>query len=193
MAFDNELVLSFSAKLISDYKDDGNRDFLLQYYMQDQTMTIFEEKKKMNGFKGGRFLNKMKVINPQTGKNYTDSSLAVGNILQISGRTFELEDAPEYTLCLMESNPKRFLQSDMQYSIELLAAYADKHNIDLNAVFEEKDVVKSSVVSSKEAEEILFSFSPDFPKQCAITILRRLTYDDSFDYLELVKCVNFKA
>ena len=132
MSFDNEQVLSFAARLISDFKDDGNRDFLLQYFLQDQSMQIFEEKKKMNGFRGGRFLNRMKVKNPQTQKYYTDDFMAVGATLEISGRTFELISAPEYTLCLMESKPKHFIQSDMQYSIELLESYVNKSNIDLN-------------------------------------------------------------
>lgn len=193
MSFDNEQILSFAAKLISDFKDDSNRDFLLQYFLQDHTMQIFEEKKKMNGFRGGRFLNKMKVKNPQTNQYYTDENMAVGATLEISGRTFELTSAPEYTLCLMESNPRRFIQSDMQYSIETLASYADKNRIDLNAAFEEKDILKSSYVSPEEAEEILYSYSPDFPKQCAITILRRLTYDNQFDYTELVKNTKFHA
>lgn len=193
MSFDNEQILSFAAKLISDFKDDSNRDFLLQYFLQDHTMQIFEEKKKMNGFRGGRFLNKMKVKNPQTNQYYTDENMAVGATLEISGRTFELTSAPEYTLCLMESNPRRFIQSDMQYSIETLASYADKNRIDLNAAFEEKDILKSSYVSPEEAEEILYSYSPDFPKQCAITILRRLTYDNQFDYTELVKNTKFQA
>ena len=147
----------------------------------------------MNGFRGGRFLNKMKVKNPQTNQYYTDENMAVGATLEISGRTFELTSATEYTLCLMESNPRRFIQSDMQYSIETLASYADKNRIDLNAAFEEKDILKSSYVSPEEAEEILYSYSPDFPKQCAITILRRLTYDNQFDYTELVKNTKFQA
>ena len=119
--------------------------------------------------------------------------MAVGATLEISGRTFELISAPEYTLCLMESKPKHFIQSDMQYSIELLESYVNKSNIDLNAMFEEKDILKSLYVSPEEAEEILFSFSPEFPKQCAITILRRLTYENQFDYVELVKCTKFHA
>lgn len=193
MSFDNEQILSFAAKLISDFKDDNNRDFLLQYFLEDHTMQIFEEKKKMNGFQGGRFLNKMKVKNPQTNQYYSDQNMAVGSILEISGRTFELTSAPEYTLCLMESNPRRFLHSDMQYSIESLANYANQNGIDLNAVFEEKDILKSSYVTPEEAQEILFSYSPEFPKQCAITILRRLTYNNQFDYAELIKCIKFQA
>ncbi|OHT10347.1 hypothetical protein TRFO_20385 [Tritrichomonas foetus] len=191
MAYDNEQVLIFGAKILSTYKADNDRYFLVQYYLQDKTIHVYEGKKAMSGFNGGKFLNRMKVKNPRNGKFYGDESFYVGNILEISGRTFELLDAPEYTFCLMETYPERFPPSDMQYTIESLSRYADSHGIDLDSLFENKDIIKANYLSRAEAEEILFSFAPEFPKHYSHTILRRFMITDKFDYVELLKCIHF--
>lgn len=199
--YGNEQILTFSAIMVTSQNDskslhfgrDSARRFLIQYFLDDKTTQIVEEKQKMNGYAGGRFLNRMKVRNDRTGQYYTDTSFAIGEQLYIASQTFELINAPEYTLALMESNPERFRQCDMEFSIDSLSHYLDQNGIDLNSLFEEKDITNLSYVSREEAEEILFSFAPSFSKQCAITILRRLTYDDSFDYVELMKNVNFDA
>jgi hypothetical protein len=187
---DAEPVLIFKARMISDYQEDSLRDFMLQYFMNDKTIGIVEGKSTKTGFQGGRFLVRMKLKDPRTQKNYDDGAFAVGAKIPAAGRVFDLIDAPEYTFCLMEANPSRFPQADMQYSIEQLGGYLKSRFLDLNQVFAQKDPTQSGITSS-DAAELLYSFAPAFPKQCAITIVRRFGQDELFDTEQLLLHLSF--
>ena len=191
MPYDNDQILIFKAKLISDFPADQDREFMIQYFLKEQMLQITENKSPKNGFSGGRFLNKMKVKNPETNNFYGDRDFSVGSILEVSGRTFELVDAPEYTYCLMESTPEKFIVSDMQYSVEKLGQFANNNGIDLSSVFDSKDPANTSFISKSDIEQILFSYSPAFPKHCAMTIIRRFTDKDKFDYVALLRYLDF--
>lgn len=187
---DAEPVLIFKAKMISDFQEDTFRDFMLQYFLNDKTIAIVESKAPRSGFQGGRFLARMNVKDPRTQKNYDDSAFAVGAKIHAAGRVFDLVDAPEYTFCLMEANPTRFPQADMQYSIEQLGTYLKLHSSDLNEAFAEKDPTQTGI-TSHDAADVLSSFAPSFPKQCAITVVRRFGQDDLFDTEQLLLHLSF--
>jgi hypothetical protein len=187
---DAEPVLIFKAKMISDYQEDSLRDFMLRYYLNDKTIAIFEGKSTKTGFQGGRFLARMKAKDPHTQQNYDDGAFAVGAKIQAAGRYFDLIDAPEYTFCVMEANPARFPMADMQYAIEKLAAYLRAQGIDLNAAFAVKDPTQSGI-TTVDASDVLFSLAPGFPKQCAMTIVRRFGDEELFDSDQLLAYLNF--
>jgi hypothetical protein len=187
---DAEPVLIFEAKMITDYQDDLTRQFLFRYYLNDQTIAIFE-KKTTTGFQGGRFLNRMKVKNPQTQKPYDDSAIGIGKKVQVAARVFELVSAPDYTFCMMEANPARFLQCDLQFSVDALKAYLGKSRIDLAAEFA-KAGPRGASVRTADAEKVLFAFDPGFPRQSAATIVRRFADGNSFDADQLFAHLNFE-
>jgi hypothetical protein len=186
---DAEPVLIFEAKMISDHHEDLSRSFLFQYYLNDRTVTIFEQK-SIKGFQGGKFLNRMKVKDPQTQKPYEDSVVGVGARLQVSGRMFELVNAAEYTLYLMEAHPNRFPKSDLQYCFDTLKSYLQTSRKDLQADFERQDPARSGL-SRRAAETLLFGFDPGYPKQCAVTLLRRFCDGDAFDSEQFLAHLNF--
>jgi hypothetical protein len=186
---DAEPVLIFEAKLVSDYQQDVLRSFLFQYYLNDGTIAIFEHKTN-KGFQGGKFLNRMKVRNSQTQSPYRDSAFGVGARLHVSGRVFELVNAAEYTLSLMEAHPNRFPRSDLQYCFDTLKTYLQTSRKDLQAEFERQGTAGSGL-SRRGVEAVLFGFDPGYPKQCAVTLLRRFGDGDAFDSEQFLAHLNF--
>lgn len=186
---DSDTYLVFEAVLISDYDEDKDRVFMVQYFLSNKTIQIFEKKDPSKGIAGGRFLARMNIKDPRTGENYGDDAFYVGAKIQAAGRIFELTNAAEYTLCQMEAHSNRFKQADLQYAIEELSNFAKSVGLDLKAEFEQKDTNHSGKVTESDARRILFSFIPNITKQCGITILRRFVNNGFFDYESLVKYI----
>jgi hypothetical protein len=133
----------------------------------------------------------MKVKNPHTQKPYDDTAVGIGKKIQVAARVFELVNAPEYTFCMMEASPARFPQADLQFSIDALKAHLEKSRIDLAAEFA-KAGSRGSSVCTADAEKVLHSFSPGFPRQSAVTIVRRFSDGDWFDADQLFAHLSFQ-
>lgn len=88
-------VLSVRAQFAHPCKEDEERSFVIQYYLEDGTLAIFEETQK--GRQGGKFLGRTKVPRPQSDGYYTEQDLCVGNRLFIFGHEYVLESHDEYT------------------------------------------------------------------------------------------------
>jgi hypothetical protein len=180
---DTEQFLVFEAKLISDYEDDSDRSFAVNYYLTDKTVAILEKKDVRKGIAGGRFLTRTKVKDPTTASTYNDTEFYVGAQILAAGRIFDLVDAPEFTLAKLEANAKRFPLADLQNAVDSLKSAIGAETV--KSSFEKRDPSKTGRVSAGDAKAILFGF-PTIVKQTALTVLRRFTDGPSFDYGELV-------
>jgi hypothetical protein len=179
---ESEALLVFVGKLISDYDDDAERTFSVNYYLATKEIAIFE--KKGRGSAGGKFLAKMKVKNPATGKDYDDSAFYVGAQITAAGRVFDLVDAPEYTLCQLEANANRFPEADLQKAVDALKGRIG--GAALNDDFKARDPNNTGQLLPADAQKVLYGYIPSITKQAAITLLRRFTENGAFNYGELV-------
>lgn len=178
-----ETMLVFTAKMNSDYKEDEERVFAVQYFLADKRIQVLEAKNLKKGIPGDRFLAKMHVKDPRTQQNYDDDAFFVGATLVISGREFVLTDAPEHTLCQMEANSKRFPQSDLQRAIEQVAS------VGVDAIqpeFVAKDPESTGAVLVNDAVAILAKFEPAISKQVGLTLKRRFSEGADFHYGEMI-------
>lgn len=180
---DSESPLTFTARMISESREDAERKFAINYYMNDKTIMVLEAKDPRRGIQGGRFLARMKATNPRTGVPFDDADFALGEILTISGRDFELVDAPEFTLCQMEANSRRFPKADLQGAIECVATAGD-----LTPEFHAADPKQTGKVSIDTANAILGKHTC-ISKQAAVTVTRRFTEGGSFDYWNMLRFV----
>jgi hypothetical protein len=181
---ESESLLVFVAKLVSDYEGDADRVFALHYDLGKKKISIFEKRDDKKGIPGGRFLAPIEATNPATGKPYEDTAFYVGARIQVAARTFELVDAPEYTLCHLEANAGVFTLADLQNAVDALKTVGKDT---VRAAFEAKDRRrKTGSISTEDAKTVLFNFVPAITKQSAITIHRRFTNGLLFNYAELV-------
>ena len=108
----DKIILRFKIKMIETDKHkhsaiDMTRRFVLSYFMMDDTLMVFEEPVRNSGVTGGRFLDRQKIYKPQSEEIFTYLDLYVGGTIVVFHRTFEMDEADEYTLTYMENNKVR--------------------------------------------------------------------------------------
>lgn len=77
--------------------NDFKRNFVLSFFLEDDTASVFEPPEK-NGGNGGKFLERGKIRDSQTGKAYSTEDMFVGNVLKLHKRCFKLVAADAFTL-----------------------------------------------------------------------------------------------
>lgn len=102
------LNLRYLAKFINPASEDKNRRFIVTYYMNNDTISIFEKFERNSGFVGGKFLERCRMQNPATLQWYNPTDLHVGNQLEINKFQFELIEADNFTVEFMKNNPALF-------------------------------------------------------------------------------------
>lgn len=100
--------LSFMAKLINPKNEDVNRRFNVTYFMNNDTVSVFERFQRNSGFIGGKFLERSRVTNPDTGLFFKPQDFFVGAKLNINQFNFELLEADLATSNFIQANPAIF-------------------------------------------------------------------------------------
>lgn len=89
--------LQFRARFITDDEMDSERAFAIVYYLADDTMAIFEERRPNSGMGGGKFLARCRCKAPD-GTYYTFEDMRPGATLKVNGREFLIDGAAPQTL-----------------------------------------------------------------------------------------------
>lgn len=186
---DNEKkLMRFIARMAEDpvmtpgYKltaADVDRRFILQYFLADDTISIFEPPARNSGIIGGKFLERGKVTSSNSTQAYPENALFVGARLKVHHRCFDMVEADEYTLTYMEQNSDKFPMSDsskvMAKAREAMAGRED----DLRSAFIEMDTDGSGSLSGSEIEQAVRSMSVELARQEIVTLVR--TFDKNSD------------
>ena len=90
-------VLRFAAELYNAAPEDAGRQFILCYYLGDDTATVYEFTVRNSGHPGGKVFSRAKVptVDPDT--------LAEGAIVTLGGFTYILKEADERTRLFRET------------------------------------------------------------------------------------------
>ena len=94
-------------------KFDFQRRFLVNFFLVDDTLSVFEPPVRNSGIVGGKFYERGECKSSKTGDIYGQEDLYVGAVISISNRDFELLQADDYTLKYMEEFSETFPQSDI--------------------------------------------------------------------------------
>ncbi|XP_017073084.1 EF-hand domain-containing family member C2 isoform X1 [Drosophila eugracilis] len=114
-------ILRFGAKLVSAIRDNGERDFVISYFLADDTVQIYESSRRNSGFLGGEFLKKARV--PLPGQDMFSSSrpeyyrandFYIGRTMTLKDHIFHIVSADEFTLMYMEQHPSEFPVADIR-------------------------------------------------------------------------------
>lgn len=106
------LNLRWLAKFKTPKAEDKNRRFIITYFMNNDTMSIYEKFLRNSGFIGGSFLERTKIKNPETGEYYTTKDLFVGRNIRLNFFDFEIIEADAFTVNFMRKNPGLFTFPD---------------------------------------------------------------------------------
>ena len=164
----NGVILRFNAQLVSEKTDDITRRFVIQFFMEDDTVAIREPPVRNSGVMGGNFLRRQMIKKPN-GACYAANDMYVGNIVDIVGHQFLLLNADEYSYRLMELDDRTFPFSNVTRLQNVLASKHDKiktyfvTNYDGNGALDMEGLAKCCS-----------SIGLEFNKQEIITIWRKL-------------------
>ncbi|GBF93662.1 hypothetical protein Rsub_06765 [Raphidocelis subcapitata] len=120
------LALRFEARLLPPHLThfDAERRFVVTFHPADDSLSVFEPPRRNSGLPGGGFAERARARRPGGGPldYYGPGDMQIGGVLRVSGRHFELTDADEATLGLMERAPSAFPASDGAAAARALAS-----------------------------------------------------------------------
>lgn len=97
--------------MISDVTENNERLFVINYYLSDDTIAVYELSCRNAGFKGGEFFGKSKIYYPNQDKYtsqrpvaYTSQDLYLGAVVNFRNFIFKIVSADLFALKFMEEN-----------------------------------------------------------------------------------------
>lgn len=106
------VILRFIGMIVDGKPGDEKRQFIIQIYLEDDTLQIREPPMRNSGFNGGVFLKRSRMNTATI--PFAPSDVYVGADLHILSHHFSIVDADEYTLHYMESN-NDWCESDIKF------------------------------------------------------------------------------
>jgi len=105
-------VLRFEAKMVNGLPEDTMRQMVIAYYPHDDEVAVFEIPVRNSGHWVGKFADKRRIKNPDTGKNFRLTDLVVGYTVTIAGQPLLITRADEHCLQFLEARPHEFPHAD---------------------------------------------------------------------------------
>jgi len=118
---DNQLYLRFRAKMNTTNPEDKNREFIISFFLHDDTVLIYEPVQRNSGFVSGKFLEKGKYKNVEKGDEFFDpADFRLGKDVKINGYSFHILGCDDFTRRWYENNfrvtiPEEFVQEIKDY------------------------------------------------------------------------------
>jgi hypothetical protein len=104
------LVLQFGAKMVDPAPEDVDRRFVIKFFMNNDTLSVYEQFQRNSGFIGGKFLERCRLKNPDTNMFFCPTDFKQGNQITINKHKFELLESDDWTKNYMANNPDTFPQ-----------------------------------------------------------------------------------
>ncbi|XP_043918320.1 EF-hand domain-containing protein 1 [Protopterus annectens] len=105
-------VLRYEAILDSINPEDKRRRFIISFFLSSDMISIYEPPIRNSGIRGGKFLEKAKVLKPGSTignpQYYGPQDFAIGSIVEVFGNKFVITNADLYVLKYAEANASHF-------------------------------------------------------------------------------------
>lgn len=155
--YDNK-KLSFAAKLNSDRADDRDRKFTIQYFLGDDTISVFEPPIRNTGVIGGKFLRRGKYRNEE-GKYFHFADLKVHTDIVLGGFSFHIEDVDVATQSFLDTQGLRgFSSVNIKSIITKLVLKLRRKSHTIQKVFRELDEDKNNYITVDEMTRFLHNY-----------------------------------
>jgi hypothetical protein len=114
-------VLRFEARCVNGEPEDENRKFIVGWFPDEHHMACWELKVRNSGHMAGKFSEKKRMTNVDTGEYFKLHELAIGKTLCIAAMPLVIIRADEHTLRYLERNTEEFPSADPRYCAYQLA------------------------------------------------------------------------
>jgi len=167
--------LKFSMRLITDEPTDQIRRFVVTYYLDDDTCSIFEPAVRNSGILGGKFLQRQRVRLGDGDTYAKPEDFYVGAEIKINKHTFRVLSTDERSLCYMEQNPRSFDKSNINVVVDKVRAMLLSGKTGLRPLFEKADKDGSGKL---DFDELCEAFKQLGLPVCAHEVLTLMRYFD---------------
>lgn len=109
----DQYVLRFEARMISESKEDNIRKFIIAFFCGDETIQIYQNADKNSGIWGGKFLERKRQEKAGDSRYIIDTDFQIGGLIKIGAFTFQLLKADDFTLNYMKERPQKFPETNL--------------------------------------------------------------------------------
>ena len=124
----DQYVLRFEARLISQNKDEHNRKFIVSFFCGDDTIQVYQNADKNSGIWGGKFLERKKHEHKSEGRYLLDTDFQIGTIVNLGAYNFQLLKADDFTINYMRERPEKFPEVSVEAALGKLKSLARNFN-----------------------------------------------------------------
>ncbi|ROT76577.1 putative EF-hand domain-containing family member C2 [Penaeus vannamei] len=121
-------ILRFGARLVTEKEKDREREFVINFYAHDSTVSVFEVPKINSGMRAGMFLGRGLVVS-EKGGHVGGKDLYAGNIVRLNSHTFYITHADEFTLGFMEEHCDEFPQANYNVALDEARRHMGHHEL----------------------------------------------------------------
>ncbi len=111
--------------MISESKDDNDRNFLISFYCGDDTIQIYQNADKNSGIWGGKFSERQKY--KKDDRYLEEKDFQIGGFVKLGPYTFQLLKADDFTIEFMKEHPEIFPEINLNANLDKLKALSSNH------------------------------------------------------------------
>lgn len=132
-------IIRSRAKMISEDGINKSRQFTITFYLEDDTIGVFEDVRRNSGMVGGNFLKRGKYVNElppdsDTPRHFAPTDIYLGNVIGVNGLEFRLTEMDEMSVDFCESCPEEFPFFDAFSIVGGLLRKVTSERIDLRRI-----------------------------------------------------------
>lgn len=188
--------LNCRIKIISNNDIDKTRKFMLSYYLENDSIQVFEETVRNSGVGGGTFLKRGIYTNelpPDSDepRYFKPTDIYLGNVICLNGVTFQITEMDGTSVRFCEAYPDEFPMSDTFRIINILASECVSKKIDIRTMFNLCDPYRNEAEGGFLLKETLIKCLDDLGitdslnDQELFTLLRRFQVGNMYAYREI--------
>ncbi|XP_057707390.1 EF-hand domain-containing family member C2 [Corythoichthys intestinalis] len=157
-------VLKFYAKMVTTSQVDSDREFIISFYLSDDSISVFERTQKNSGVLGGMFLARGRIKKPgqelfksEPSEYFAAQDLHVGAILDLNNRLFQLLDADEYTFKYLEQHAEQFPKANIGSILAKLRLIPEEKQREIRNVLTLSDPTNTGFVTFDSFRSLLMA------------------------------------
>ena len=153
--------LRFLGKLDEEHTQIENyqRRFVVEFFLTDDTLTIYERPLRNSGFIGGKFLERTKTRNKmKDGRWFHPEDFYVGAKVVINGFHFDLVETDKQTMDIMANNTEVFTRDSPEMILKALADKLWDRSFNQTKTFRFIDEDKDRLISPKEMKKLCATY-----------------------------------
>lgn len=190
-------LLRCKAVLLSQNPIDASREFMITFFLEDDTIAVYEEVKRNSGIWGGNFLKRGRYLNDlpndsSVPRHFKPNDIYLGNVISFNGNDFQIIEMDNMSLEFCEHFPDEFPMMDTFKIIGDMMQQIVDRRIDMRPTFRRIDpkslrrIDQATFVATLDS----LALTANLNDQEVLTLMRRFKDGDHYLYEEMCDLVS---